>query len=153
MKGYSRQFLAAGFVLAIAGAAITAPAFADSVKDRQNAMHAMGKANKAIKAAAKKGDKAAVEKQAMTIVSIAEKIPTLFPEGTDNSKLGTKATGAKPDIWMKWDTFKADAGKLKDAAMKVASAAKDGGDLAAAAKGIGGACGGCHKAFRAKKTK
>jgi len=155
MNGYLRHFLAAGLALAVvvAGAAITAPAYADAVKDRQAAMKDISKANKALGAAVKKGDKAAVEKQAMMIVAIAEKVPTLFPAGTDNKKLSTKVTGAKPDIWMKWDEFKAGAGKLKAAAMQVASAAKGGGDMAAAAKAMGGACGGCHKVFRAKKTK
>ncbi len=154
MKSYFRQFLTIAVTAAVLGGgiAVTQPAYADAVKDRQDAMKELGKANKALTAAAKKGDKAAVEKQAMMIVAIADKIPTLFPKGSDNKALGMKATGAKPEIWAKWDEFKADADKMKAAAMQIASAAK-GGDLAMATKGMGGACGTCHKVFRAKKEK
>ena len=154
MKGCFRHILAAGLAVAVLGAGVVTarPASADAVKDREAAMKSMGKANKALQAAAKKGDKAEVEKQAMMIASVAEKIPSLFPKGTDRMALGEKATRAKPEIWAKWDEFKADADKLKSLAMQVASAAK-GGDLAMAAKGMGPACGGCHKVFRGKKVK
>jgi cytochrome c556 len=154
MKGYLRHFLGAGLAVAVIGAGIATatPAFADAVKDRVAAMKDMGKINKALTTAAKKGDKAAAEKQAMMIVAVAEKLPGLFPKGTDRKALGEKATRAKPEIWAKWDEFKAASEKLKSTAMQVASAAK-GGDLAMAAKGMGAACGGCHKVFRGDKAK
>ena len=155
MKGWFKQFFAAGLAIAVVamGAMVVQPAYADAVKDRVAAMKSISKANKAMQAAVKKGNKAMVEKEAMMIVSLAEKIPALFPKGTDRGTLGAKATRAKPEIWAKWDDFQARAGKLKSVAMQVASAAKEGGNMAAAAKGMGGACGACHKAFRGPKAK
>ena len=155
MKGWVKQFFVVGLAATVVsvGAMVAGPAYADAVKDRQAAMKSNAKAAKALQRAAKKGDRAAVEKQAMRIVAIAEEIPALFPKGSDRRTLGAKATRAKPEIWAKWDKFKADADALKSAAMQVASAAKGGGDMMMAAKGLGKACGGCHKAFRGPKAK
>ena len=149
MKNWVKQFVAAGLAVAVMGAsvAVTQPAFADAVKDRQALMKSNSKAGKALRKAAKAGKKAAARKQAMIIVANADKLAGLFPKGTDSSALGAKATRAKPEIWSDWSTFQAKLGDLKKVASNVAD-----GDMAAA-KNLGKACGGCHKLFRGKKAK
>jgi len=149
MNHWVKHTMAAGLAAAVlsAGIAVTQPAYADAVKDRVAMMKQMSKANKALGKAAKAGKKAAAKKQAMIIVASVDKLGNLFPRGTDSKALGAKATRAKPEIWSDWDTFKAKLGDLKKVASNVAD-----GDLAAA-KGMGKACGGCHKLFRGKKVK
>ena len=83
----------------------------------------------------------------MIIIASADKLASLFPRGTDRGVLGAKATRAKSENWSDWSTFKAKLGALK----KIASNLADGN--LAAAKGMGKACGGCHKLFRGKKAK
>ena len=149
MTSWIKNVCAAGVAVAVLGAGIAATqsAYADAVKDRRALMKANSKAAKALGKAAKAGDAMEAKKHAMVLIANADKMVALFPKGTDNDKLGAKATRAKMAIWTDWDKFKMDADALKSAAMKVAS-----GDLAAA-KGIGKSCGGCHKAFRAPKPK
>lgn len=154
MYGWIRHSLAAGLAVAVlcAGGMAVKPAHADAVKDRVAAMKSISKANKTLREAAKKGDKAEVKKQAMAIAATAEKIPSLFPKGTGRDKLDPKVTRAKPEIWAKWDDFKARAETLKSMAVQIASAA-DKGDMKLAAAGVNRACGGCHKQFRGDKVK
>lgn len=154
MKGWVYRFAAAGLAVAIlgTGSIVAQPAYADAVKDRQAAMKDISKANKALRAAAKKGDKETVEKQAMMIVTLAEKVPALFPKGTDRATLGEKATRAKPEIWARWDDFRKQAEELRSMATQIASSAK-GGDLQMASAGVNKACGGCHKPFRGPKAR
>lgn len=149
MKYWTKHIVAAGLAVAIIGAgiAVTQPAYADAVKDRRAEMKKISKANKALKKSSKAGDMAASKKQAMIIIAGADRLAGLFPRGTDRGVLGAKATRAKPAIWSDWDTFKTKLGALKKVASNVA-----GGNLAAA-KGMGKACGGCHKLFRGKKAK
>lgn len=153
MNGWFNRFLVAGLAVAVLGLGSLAsePAFADAVKDRQAAMKSISKANKTLRAAAKDGKAAEVEKQAKMIVALADKIPALFPKGTDRGTLGAKATRAKPEIWANWSDFQKKAGDLKSMAMQLASAAGKG-DLSMAADGVNKACGGCHKAFRGPKA-
>jgi cytochrome c556 len=78
----------------------------------------------------------------------AEKIPGLFPKGSDKGK--TKATAA---IWEKSDEFAKDAKSLAKAANELAAAAKakDDAEIAVKVKAVSEACGSCHKPFRAQK--
>lgn len=151
MRIWFKHVFAAGLAVAVIGAglAATQPVYADMgvVKERKATFKKISKANKAIKAAAKAGDKATAMKQASVIVANADKLAGLFPRGTDRGMLGKKVTRAKPEIWSDWDTFKQKLADLRSVASKVA-----GGDMAAA-KGIGKRCGACHKLFRGKKVK
>lgn len=152
MNSWVKQFLAAGLAVAVVGAgSVAAQQAPDAVQDRQETMKSISKANKTLRAAAKKGDAAAVEKQAKMIVVLAEKLPALFPKGTDRGTLDPKMTRAKPEIWAKWDDFQAKANELKSMATQIASAAGKG-DLAMAGDGVNKACGGCHKPFRGPKA-
>jgi len=153
MNSWVKQFLVAGVAIAVMGAgSVMAQMAPDVVKDRQAAMKDISKANKTLRAAAKKGDKAEVEKQAKMIVVLAEKLPALFPKGTERGTLDAKVTRAKPEIWAKWDDFQAKANELKSMASQIASAAGKG-DLAMAGDGVNKACGGCHKPFRGPAAK
>jgi cytochrome c556 len=79
----------------------------------------------------------------------AKQIPSLFPPGSDK---GSKPTKAKADIWTHWPEFEKGAADLAAASTKLAELAKanDTAGFTAQLKVVGGACGACHKAFRAE---
>ena len=104
-----------------------------------------GKTKKAIARAGTAGD---LVFRAMAIASLADRVPSLFPKGSDKGK-----TRAKAEIWQKWADFEKAVKAFQDATGKLVEAA-DSGDMAAvgAAMGnLGQACGGCHKPFRKPK--
>ncbi len=78
----------------------------------------------------------------------AKQIPSLFPAGTDKGE----DTKALPEIWSDNAGFIKDAAAVGTAADKLTAAAKanDKVAFAAALKEVGGACGACHKTYRAK---
>ncbi|HXG53502.1 MAG TPA: cytochrome c [candidate division Zixibacteria bacterium] len=121
---------------------------ADTVAKRQQLMKDQSAAAKAIKAAAESKDYATVELKAKDLMGSAEKIPGLFPKGSNVGK-----TKAKAEIWEMSDDFAKRAKALGKAAGELASAAKSKDDAAIQTKikAVSGACGGCHKAFRAEK--
>lgn len=121
---------------------------ADVLEKRQKFMKGNGAAAKAIKKAAEAKDYATVEIKAKDLMGNAEKIPGLFPQGSTAGK-----TKAKAEIWEKSDDFAKRAKGLGKAASELAgaAAAKDDAKVEAGAKAVSGACGACHKAFRAEK--
>jgi cytochrome c556 len=155
MKNWYRNIIAAGIAVAVLGAGMaTTPAFADDVKDRKAAMKSLSKANKVLKAYSKgKGNKAAALAAARQIASIGEKLPAMFPKGSDKGYGMT--TRAKPAIWEDWAKFKQTNQAMVDAANKVASVGALGTASTSmeVAGGIGKTCGGCHKPFRGPKPK
>jgi cytochrome c556 len=78
----------------------------------------------------------------------AKQIPGVFPPGTDKGE----DTKALPEIWSDSAGFAKAAATLGTAADKLTAAAKadDKEAFAAALKDVGGACGACHKTYRAK---
>jgi cytochrome c556 len=95
-------------------------------------------------------DAALAARSAERIQVLAGMIPELFQRDTREFK--TLNTIALDGIWSSQADFKAKAEALGKAAGNLAAAAK-GGDAAAmtaAGREIGGACGSCHDAFRAK---
>jgi cytochrome c556 len=181
MKTWIKSTLAAGLAIAVLGAGVTTtqPAFADGhkkagkmmhdkmkkmghkmkgpkvVKQRRHAMRAISKANKAMKAAAKKGNRVGVIRAATRIASLGAGMPRLFPKGTGRGKLSPIVTRSKPAIWQNkknWVKFVKANRAMIGAALAVASAANKG-NKKAGLKGIGKTCGGCHKPFRGKKAK
>ena len=121
---------------------------ADVIEKRQKFMKANGAAAKAVKKAAEEKNYATVEAKAKDLMGNSEKIPGLFPQGSTAGK-----TKAKAEIWDKWDDFSKGASKLGKAAggLAGAAAAKDDAKVEAGIKAVSGACGDCHKAFRAEK--
>jgi cytochrome c556 len=77
----------------------------------------------------------------------AKEIPALFPPGSDKGD-----TKALPAIWSDSAGFAKAAAALGTAADKLTAAAKadDKTAFAEAIKEVGGACGACHKDYRAK---
>ncbi len=86
-----------------------------------------------------------VAENAQALADAAAQIPAWFEanEISADSK-------ARPEIWTNFDDFTAKANSLETAALAVLAAANDSGDVGAAAKAIGGACGACHKDYKLK---
>jgi cytochrome c556 len=93
-----------------------------------------------------KGTSADVANSARTIIANAERIPSLFPEGSTSSD-----SHAKPEIWMHFDEFKGYAARLKSEGEKLLAAAEanDKAGIGQAMASMGrNACGACHNDFR-----
>lgn len=108
--------------------------------DRRAGMKAIAGAAKAISG----GQNAAANAQ--LIIDAAAQIPAQF-EANEVSSSST----ASPAIWANFGDFTAKAGDLQTAAQAVLAAVNGGGDVAGAARAMGGACGACHQAYRIKK--
>ena len=143
-----KTITAALFILLTASVSSQVLAQDDVIEKRQKAMKGNSADVKAIKGAVESKDYATIETKAKDIMGTADKIPSLFPKGSDKGK--TKAT---PAIWEKSDEFAKSAKNLSKASGELASAAKSKDDAAVAAKfkAVGEACSSCHKAFRAEK--
>ena len=118
----------------------------DPVADRQRLMKNVGANWADIQAKVKAGapDTVAVNAEALSLH--AQRIPSLFPEGslTDKSK-------AKPDIWQKWPEFEAAAKNLETQSEKLRDAARAKNEQLTQdiVKDFGrNACGTCHTPFR-----
>ena len=55
---------------------------------------------------------------------------------------------AKRKIWTSWDQFQAYTTFMKESALAVADAARDGGDVKAASRKMFKSCKSCHQDFR-----
>ena len=124
------------------------------VTERRETMKGMGGKAQTINDFVEKGtgDAATVATAAQEIQATSAKIPDLFPAGTSmNDNVGE--TGAKPEIWVNFDAFKAAAAKMGELAGALAVAAQ-GGDKQAITDAFGAlgkdGCGGCHSQFRQK---
>jgi cytochrome c556 len=118
----------------------------DFVADRQRLMKNVGANWADIQAKVKAGNAEGVAVNAEALSLHAQRIPSLFPEGslTDKSK-------AKPDIWQKWPEFQGAAKNLEDRAMRLRdqAMAKDAAAVTATVGAFGReACGACHTPFR-----
>lgn len=91
-----------------------------------------------------------IVKAAQAVQANAQRIPSLFPEGSVTAK-----SRAKPEIWARWDEFKQDAARLDSRAGKLAelAAAGDVAALRGQLKEIGDACNACHDTFRKPEEK
>ena len=135
-----------GFITLAASSQVYAQA--DVVEKRQKLMKSQSAAAKAIKGAVEAKDYATIEAKAKDLMGTADRIPELFPKGSNTGK-----TKAKAEIWDKSDEFAKHSKALKKAATELADAAKSKDDAAinVKVKAIGGTCSSCHKAFRASK--
>ena len=126
----------------------------DVIKKRRSLMRSNSKATKVIKKAAETGDFATIVAKAKQIAVNMDKVPDLFPKGSTSEK-----SRAKAEIWDKMDTFNEKRIAVKTAADALAKAAadKNENEVKVQVKALGtsgsGACGSCHKTFRAKKKK
>jgi cytochrome c556 len=143
-----KYFVVAAAIFTTLGFASHLFAQADIIEKRQKLMKANSADAKAIKGAVEAKDFATVETKAKDIMGNADTLVSLFPKGSTKGK--TKATAA---IWDKHDEFAKDAKSLSKAASELAAAAasKDDAAVDAKVKALSGACGNCHKTFRAEK--
>lgn len=121
------------------------------VKDRMDAMSAIGKSTKSI-AAMVSGktvyDAQAVKDAAETIATHAETFIDKFPKGSANH-----ISEAAPAIWDKPEEFAQETQKLVDYANALAALANNGNgaELKTAFTKVGSTCKSCHQTFRIKK--
>jgi cytochrome c556 len=145
----------AALALAAAGvtAALAQASGEQAVKERSDLMKSFNDSNKIVAAAVKSGEiDAKVIAAAEQISTGARKIPALFPEGTGDDKLRTRA---KAVLWQEKPKFEANAKDLETAFAEVATAAK-AGDKAGVEAGFkkgNDTCNACHKDYRGPQLK
>src|SRR5918992_6112203 len=124
-----KTLIAALFILFTASVSSQVLAQDDVIEKRQKAMKSNSADVKAIKGAVESKDYATIETKAKEIMGTADKIPSLFPKGSNVGK--TKAT---PAIWEKSDEFAKSAKNLSKASGELAAAAKSQDDAAIGVK-------------------
>lgn len=143
MRFLTKSVLAVGMFAATV--AIAAEATDPAVKARQELMDGMAAAAKTLGGMAKGEvafDAAAAEAAKAVIVANSAEIAAKFePQATDPK------SGAKAEIWTSWDDFTAKAGALNAAATGMDASTVEG--VQAGMGNVGGACGACHKAYKA----
>jgi len=142
-----------GAALLSAGAAWAHGGATGVVKERMDAMSAIGDNMKSIGQMLKGAtayDPALIAKAADDIAGHGGNALTkLFPEDSLQSP-----TEASPAIWRDWREFSGYAGSLQSSAAALKTVAQDGADknaVAGAFAKLAGTCKSCHEAFRIKK--
>lgn len=151
MAVWHKALFAAVIGLSVASAGGFALAQADVIKARQEGMKAQGAAMAAIKKVIDgNGPAADAVAPARTIAATSEKVPSLFPAGSDKGA----ETWAKPEIWANKADFDKLAMNAKAAAEKLAASAQAGNMDAVKADfaALGGTCGACHRPYRTPKS-
>jgi cytochrome c556 len=97
-------------------------------------------------------DAATATRAADRLVALASVMDMdLFPEGSEFGKAADSY--AKPEIWANQPDFLAKIADLNTAAIAMkASAGTDQAAVQAGMAALGGACGACHKAYRAPES-
>ena len=139
--------------LAIGISAAEVPDAAKIVADRQATMDGFAKKVRLIKGFADGADTGAEALEAaQAILETAQRLPTLFPDGTSLADLPDIKTHAKPDIWADNERFRATAARLAGQSEALVAAIQRG-DRPGTATELGAVgrvgCGACHEAFRA----
>lgn len=118
----------------------------DPVADRQRLMKNNGANWAEVQNKAKAGNIEGIVVNAEAMALHAQRITSLFPEGSRTEK-----SKAKPEIWQKWAEFEAAAKNYETRATQLAelSRAKNADAVQATVKEFGRqACGTCHSPFR-----
>lgn len=151
MNKFTKTIALVGATLFLTAGIVQADGHLGKIKERQDAMKAVGGGMGVIVKTAKGKmafDAAAIKSAALTIKTNLEKSASLFPDGTgEDSGVENRA---KPEIWLDTEGFAAALKKAIDAAdnmSKVTAMA----DLMPALGQLGGGCKGCHEKFRAPK--
>ena len=122
------------------------------VKERMDAMKAIGKAMKTLGAMAKGEaafDAPKVQAASKIISGHADALDRLFPDTKASRK--SHVTEAAPAIWADKPAFLALAREMAQAADGLEKVGASG-DLGASMKALGATCKGCHEKFRVKKN-
>lgn len=140
--------LALGLAFGVATIGGTAWAQADIIAARKDGLKRVGANMDAIKLVVDaRGDVRSVAPRVDEIVTFFSDFPTRFPAGS-----GTGDTRALPAIWTDHAGFERVAANALTAA-KALQTTVNAGDSAATAQAfqaLGGACGACHRPFRAR---
>lgn len=125
--------------------AIALPATADVVETRKQEFRNNVTALKAIRAAIKDDDLAAVASNADMVADWSARMTDYFPEGSDQGK-----TNARAEIWSNWAGFTAAARDAEDAATRLAALARagDAGQMDAGFGALANTCKSCHMSFK-----
>ncbi len=152
-----RFSLVIGTTFALGAFALVSPAFAQDgaaiAKERGGIMRTVSDAVKAMSSSAEAGKVGANDAAIAAKAAAAYgRYTSLFPAGTDSTKIKTRA---KPEIWKDKTKFEAEAAKLMAALNDAEKAAKAGDAKAfgAAVKSAQVTCNDCHKPFRGAKPK
>lgn len=136
-------------VLAFASPSLAHEGASGIVKERMDAMKALGALTKSM-AEKIKGNRnlASLAADAREIASLADKMPGWFPPGSTQSP-----TEAAAEIWTDFADFTAKAAALKAEADALAALAPigDPAPIAAQFRTLAGACKACHERYRVKK--
>jgi cytochrome c556 len=138
--------LVTAMALAVGGAAQAQGI--DPIQTRQTGLDLLAGTFAGIRAVvAANGDVKTLEGPGKAIKRWGMLFPTLFPAGSDKGE-----TKAAPAIWSDNAGFQKASMALSAAGDTLATAAKagDAAAVTAAVKGIGDACGACHKEYRLK---
>jgi cytochrome c556 len=145
-----RGALFAGVLIAL-GATAVAAQNVDIIKQRQDALKAMGDAVKPVSAMYKGEADFDLAKVQAALKVMQEKtaiLPTLFP---DDSKTG-RDTEALPVIWDEKADLESRFKKLNEAAKAAETSITDVDTFPDTWKAVMGNCSGCHKKFRKPKS-
>jgi cytochrome c556 len=150
MRTLAKTLILGGMILAAAGAAVAADT-TQVVKERQATMKEQAKDLGRIKGyLGGKVEQADATAAATDLTQTMQKIPSLFPPGSDAPSPGGKY-GPKAAIWSDWNKFLAArdnaASKVDTLVAAIKRGAKDDVQAAFADLGKNG-CGGCHETFR-----
>ena len=119
------------------------------LKERMEAMESMAKAMKEIRRRILANrDLPGVTSDAARIATLAERLPLLFPAGSNS-----RPSEALAAIWQQWPKFQAEADRLQHAAGKLGESAAvgDATQVGAQYRVVGQVCLDCHNQFRAKR--
>lgn len=126
---------------------------AQTIEERQQFMKDLGGQLGVAKKFVEEGEGTSddVAAAARSIAERAERIPSLFPEGTGMDEVEIE-TGARPEIWEDPEDFAAKAEALREAALVFAESAANGADRAEVGAGMATlgreGCGACHRVYR-----
>ena len=133
----------------LAGTALAHDHATGVVKERMDAMDAIGKANRSLSAIARGRadfDLTTVKNAAKTIAEQSgQSFVDLFPEGSLDD-----ISEAKADIWQDFDRFTAYSMELESSATALSKIATED-QFKEHYNAVSKTCGGCHRAFREKK--
>lgn len=151
LKKLASAAMAGAIVLSLSGGlALVAQAQSDVVKARQENRKALSAAGREIRRLMQdsNGDLNAIADQANKMAALDKAFAGLFPPDSDKDA----KTLAAPAIWSDRAGFDAANQRATDAALKLATLAKDGkrDALADQYRELGKTCGECHRSYTTK---
>ena len=141
--------MTAGALVVFMAGVVQADNHLGKIKERQEAMKAVGGGIKVIVETAKgqrEFDAAVIKSAALTIKMNLEKARGLFPEDTDED--ASVKNRARPEIWLDEEGFAAAFKKAIAAAENMATVTDKAAFMPALGQ-LGAGCKGCHETFRA----